>query len=136
MMLRGTRTESSQMNIHAPRALVADDEGLVSMLIEDILTARGYQVTVANTRAQLESALKLDCWTLAVADTGLATFEEMQSWQVDRIILCTGKPKDYVEEFFPHIPYVAKPCGAEDFDAVLRDRPNDSDTCPGPAAAR
>ena len=45
------------MTIQAPRALVADDEGMASMLIEDILADRGYVVSIANTRAQLEAAL-------------------------------------------------------------------------------
>jgi len=124
MKLRGTRTESAfKMNSLAPRALVADDEGLVSMLIEDILASRGYAVTVVNTRAQLEQALKQDCWTLAVADTNLASFDEMQAWPVDRIVLCSGNPQDYLAEHFPHMPFVSKPCAAEDFDAVLWGNP-------------
>ena len=89
------------------------------MLIEDILTARGYAVTVANNRAQLDEALQLDCWTLAITDTGFATFEEMQRWNVDRIILCTGMPKADLADMFPHMPYIEKPCSAADFDAVL-----------------
>ena len=105
----------------APRALVADDEGLVSSLIEDILIDRGYCVTVVNTRQQLEEALT-QRWDLAVADTDLASATDMASWNVQRVVLCTGQPADAVAEEFPGIPFIAKPCNADDFEAVLGDQ--------------
>ena len=125
------------MDIQAPKALVIDDEGMVSMLIEDILADRGYDVTVVNTRAQLQEALKLDCWTLAVTDTDLATFDEMQHWNVDRVVLCTGKTEAVIREEFPFMPFVLKPCCAEDFDKILGDRHGrtNSDTSSSGASA-
>ena len=108
------------MTFHAPRALVADDEGMVSMLIEDILAGRGYAVSIANTRAQLDAALADPAgWSLIVIDTDLAACEEMKSWSADRIVLCTGRPADELKDRFPNIPYVSKPCCAGDFDAIL-----------------
>lgn len=109
------------MNMQSPKALVADDEGLVSMMIEDILLSRGYEVTVVNTRDQLEDAVRQDGWTLAVADTDLATYDEMQQWNVEQIVLCTGRTADAIAEEFPGMPFVSKPCNAEDFDRVLGD---------------
>lgn len=108
------------MTSTAPRALVADDEGMVSMLIEDILADRGYVVSIANARVQLDAALADPAgWSLVVIDTDLATYDEIKSWNVDHIVLCTGRPADELTDRFPNIPYVSKPCSAEDFDAVL-----------------
>ena len=90
------------------------------MLVEDILSDRGFAVCVANTRAQLDAALADPAgWSLVVIDTDLATCEEMKSWNADRIVLCTGRPAEELRDRFPNIPYVSKPCSAKDFDAFL-----------------
>ena len=108
------------MTIMIATALVADNEGMVSMLIEDILVDRGFVVSIANTRAQLDAALADPAgWSLVVIDTDLATGEEMKAWNVTKIVLCTGRPADELADRFPNIPYVSKPCSAEDFDVVL-----------------
>ena len=107
------------MNMHAPKALVIDDEALLTFLVEDVLRARGYDVTVVNTRKQLQERLAEDRYALAVTDTGLASFEEMQSWQVDRIVICSGKSPSTLEREFPRIPYVTKPFAEEDLVTVI-----------------
>lgn len=104
----------------AARALVVDDEPLVSVLIEDILQARGYAVTVANNRQQLEEALTTDRFELAVTDTDLASYPEMRAWNIDNIILCSGKPRAALEAEFPGLPRVLKPFAEDDFDALLQ----------------
>jgi CheY-like chemotaxis protein len=91
------------------QALVIDDEALVSVLIEELLRDLGYEVTVVNSRAQLEGALGHGRYDLAVSDTDLASFEDMQTWKVDRIVLCSGKPRDYLAAAFPKMRYVTKP---------------------------
>ncbi len=90
----------------APNALVAVDEGLVSILIEDILASRGYHVTVVNTRAQLLDILPRRRWSLAVTDTDLAFADEIRSWQVPRVVLCSGMPEHSLRQHFPGLPYI------------------------------
>jgi len=108
-------------NTHAPRALVIDDEALVAVLIEEFLHDLGYDVTVVNSRAQLDKALQQGWYDLAVTDTDLASFDDMKTWQVDRIVLCSGKPKDHLEQAFPQMPYVTKPFMEFELRAAVTD---------------
>lgn len=41
-------------------------------MIEDILTRRGYAVTVVNRRNHLEKTIHVDGWSLVVSDTDVA----------------------------------------------------------------
>lgn len=109
-------------NEQYPKALVIDDEALVSVLIEDILRARGYEVTVVNTRSQLLEATAHHHFALAVSDTDLASPAEMRAWNVDHLVICSGKPRVALEEEFPGLPYILKPFSERDFDEVLRRR--------------
>ena len=103
----------------APKALVIDDEALLTFLVEDILRSRGYDVTVVNTRSQLQEKLTHGRYALAVTDTDLATLDEMQTWNVDQIVICSGKPAPELEAEYPHMPYVTKPFVDEDLIAVI-----------------
>lgn len=113
-----------------PRALVVDDEPLVSVLIEDILQARGYAVTVANNRQQLDEALLKDRFTLAVTDSDLADHLQMCAWDIDHIVVCSGNSKAYLEAQFPGLPKILKPFAEQDFDALLNlIRPSSQPLC-------
>ena len=108
------------MTMHqAPKALVIDDEALVACLVEDVLSARGYEVTVVNTRSQLEEKLQLDRFALAVSDTDLASFDEMQSWNIDRIVICSGQSEAVLAAEFPNMCHVSKPFSEGDLIAAL-----------------
>lgn len=110
------------MNTPPPRALVIDDEGLVSIMIEDILTRRGYAVTVVNRRNHLEQIVHVDGWSLVVSDTDLATYEEMTTWNARKIVLCSCRTHADLTEAFPGMSYITKPCLEDDFDRVLGER--------------
>jgi CheY-like chemotaxis protein len=98
------------MNTLAPKcALVIDDEPLVSILLEDILRDQGYEVTVVNTHEALEEALSGKWYEVAITDTDLAIFAAMSKWSVDRIIICSGKSANELQQHYPGVPIIQKP---------------------------
>ncbi len=101
------------------RALVVDEEAVVSMLIEEALIQHGYSVTVANNATTLAEALELKWYELAITDTNLASYGEIQKWNVDRVIICSGKDESYIHENYPGLELLPKPFLEEELAGIL-----------------
>ncbi len=101
------------------RALVIDDQAMVALEIEDILSEHGFEVISVNTRAVLDQALATGPFAVIITDTDLAAFDEMRSWDAASIIICSGRSRDVLEEEFPGMPIVGKPFVAEDLLSLL-----------------
>lgn len=110
----------------APRVLLVEDESLVAMLLEDMLTALGYEI--AGVASRLEPALQLAeaaQYDVAVLDVNLGG--AVRSFPVaDRLrargipfVFATGYGTGCLGDRTSHAPVVRKPFGAKDLARAL-----------------
>ncbi len=96
-----------------------DDQALVAIEIEDILVARGFEVVSVSTRKNLDLALQNGRYAVIVTDTDLVTFDEIQGWPSEQIIICSGKQLSTLQDEFPGIAIVPKPFETKHFLDLL-----------------
>jgi two-component system, response regulator PdtaR len=94
-------------------ALVVDDEFLIAVELEAILTGAGYHVLSAVSVAEARNLVSLGSIDVAVLDfrmgAGALDFaRELQALGVP-LLFCTGSTLDEVHAVFPAVPVVAKP---------------------------
>jgi CheY-like chemotaxis protein len=100
---------------HGKRVLIVEDEMLVAMLIEDILTEHGFTVAAtANSMDQALTFLNRDRCDIAVLDLNLdgtrtfALADEMLNRAIP-FVFSTGYGTDGIDAGYAHIRVVQKP---------------------------
>ena len=113
-------------------ALVVEDEALVAMMVEEILSDAGFaKVTLSRTTDEALATLREAMPDLVMLDVHLADRDD--GWAIaelleeaaprrPRIIFATGTPQDIPERIKEMGPVLAKPYTTEELVALL-DRP-------------
>ena len=104
-------------------ALVVDDEFLIAVELEAILTGAGYHVLSAVSLAEARHLASLRSIDVAVLDfrmgdgaIGLA--RDLETRGVP-LLFCTGSTREEVHAVFPAVPVVAKPFSGSDLLAEV-----------------
>ena len=114
--------------VHGPDsplvALVVDDEFLIAVELEAILTAGGYHVLSAVNVTEARHLASLRPIDVAVLDfrmgAGAVDFaRELQARGVPTLF-CTGSTLDEVHAVFPATPVIAKPFSSDDLLASVK----------------
>jgi CheY-like chemotaxis protein len=111
----------------APRVLVVEDEPMVSMMIEDMLRDRGYDVVgVAlnlTSAAQLASSLELDLAMLDVNLAGERSFPVAEILRQRQIpfIFATGYGSPGVDPVYAQVRVLRKPFAGADLEKALNE---------------
>lgn len=112
------------------RVLIVEDEALVAMHLEDILTAMGYDI--AGTASRVEQAVKLareEDIDFAILDVNLAGSQSFSVAAALRergipFVFATGYGIDGLIDGYRHETVLLKPYEAEDLaDAIARAAP-------------
>lgn len=109
------------------RVLVVEDEPMVSMMIEDMLRDRGYDVVgVAlnlTSAAQLASSLELDLAMLDVNLAGERSFPVADILRQRQIpfIFATGYGSPGVDAAYANVRVLRKPFAGADLDRALNE---------------
>jgi CheY-like chemotaxis protein len=105
--------------------LVVEDDGLLTLMLEDLLIGEGAQEVVAcrsaaEALAQMERR-NFDCAILDIAMHGGSTYEvaDMLATRAVPFMFCTGFRADEIEVRHRSRPLLSKPYGDSDFRAVL-----------------
>lgn len=122
--------ESLVANQTGKRVLIVEDEALVAMHLEDILTAMGYDI--AGTASRVEQAVKLareEDIDFAILDVNLAGSQSFPVAAALRerdipFVFATGYGIDGLIDGYRHETVLLKPYEAEDLaDAIARAAP-------------
>lgn len=108
------------------RILIVEDESMISMLIEDMLTDMG--CAIAGTASQLQDAtakvasLAFDAAILDVNLNGSQTWPVAQALTGRRIpfVISTGYGAAGVPDAFAEVPILGKPFDANELERALR----------------
>jgi DNA-binding response OmpR family regulator len=108
-----------------PTALVAEDDALISLALEDALLEEGYRVIRARTVAQALTAIATEPLAMALVDYWLG--KESADMIVDALkvrdiafAICTGAVREEVMQRFPGALVIAKPFALGDIEALTR----------------
>jgi CheY-like chemotaxis protein len=109
------------------RVLVVEDEGLVALLIEDMLVDLGFEVAAVTGRLddamQLIDEEKLDVVILDVNLEGERSFPLAKRLQSDRVpfVFSTGYGSAGIDEEWNNVPVLRKPFQIQDLRRALTD---------------
>ncbi len=114
-----------RLDEHVPTILIADDDELICMLISRALQSRGFQVTVAHTRAESSRASDGSQFDLVIVDAHMpgpdlaTTLVGMAASQSHTPILVISGDLDRPAWLPQHIAFLPKPFGLADFHAEV-----------------
>jgi CheY-like chemotaxis protein len=117
--------ESPEAAIVLRAVLVVEDDGLLSMMMEDLVREHG--ATAVHVCREAAAALRvveqarLDCAVLDVSLHGTAAYEVADALAArgTPFMFCTGLTAADIDERHRHRPLLAKPYGDADFTACL-----------------
>jgi len=127
-MLNETHSEAgcaSAVRRRFDSVLVLEDEGLLALMVEDLLREQGAtNVRIfGDTAAALNFAAEgqIDCAILDVSLRGVSTYEvaDVLARRNIPFLFCTGLSAGDLEERHRHRPVLNKPYGDADFKACL-----------------
>lgn len=118
-------TEGSDVRALSPRVLIVDDEPMIGLLLEELLTTAGYQI--AGLATKLEPALEMinrGVCDVAILDANLAgVSSEPAALALTRIgapfVVLSGYSKDQRKPGFAGGIHLQKPCKSNELIDAL-----------------
>jgi DNA-binding response OmpR family regulator len=105
-------------------ALVVDDEYLIAVELEAILTSGGYHVLSAVNVPEARRLMELRAIDVAVLDfrmgEGAVSFARHLQASGVPVIFCTGSMPEEVHSLFPATPVIAKPFASGELLAAVK----------------
>jgi PAS domain S-box-containing protein len=129
--IRAAAPAAARPTMAGQRALVADDEASVRMLLQRLLTRRGFAVDLAADGRAAEQLLESSQYDVVLCDVqmpnlgGLGLFERLRRRQpevLDRFVFISGdilNSQLHALSDSANVPLLSKPFGAAKLDAVL-----------------
>ncbi|MGR4875857.1 response regulator [Pseudoxanthomonas sp. LARHCG66] len=109
-----------------PRILIVEDESLIAMLLEDILTDAGYIADATATNVeQAMSMIEAGSFDAAILDVNLGGSASFPAAEILRsrgvpILFTTGYGEQGLPAAYTSIPVLLKPFRKSDIEAALR----------------